>query len=686
MNLLNPVLHTHAFMPGSRVDIDRVLPAQLKDPGEVEEWIEKLGEAPRFQERIAPVKTILGGDAVSGKNWTDMMLRAYRQFFKSYAHIAFYIRQALVDRFGEHGLLPFMSFDIEPCIIERMIELDYEESENSYGILLELMRTGVISPAATVPFHVILPMLGSEFDQRLCVRMAFEFYWRLAREYQEFIQDQHDEHAFVLPFFLPEYSYSDDSVRIIIEEFLAKAEREGVEDPHLVLLLDNSQAIDCDIDVLMKSWNRLLLGDEKPPVSVIFRDRAFSEWMSYSRPSVKKLIDRTIAKVDADLNAQGVNYCWAHFENIEDLTFDAKSLANFEQRIIKLAQLSYLTISPDVYVRRKLLRRFSLIAHEPQFVRVRSVTAGNDWHAKPSIGRWEGVLDSNAPIRLVDESRLITRRVRGMGRQQVLMPQCWKIAYLQAIRTCAAAVKGDPEKLEGGVIGLLTELSGVKDPATARQNIFDFLTGYGYVYWREHYLQHDLSEADINLYALVDDHLLRSSRKRLREQDYLVAGVAAQAYLFALDAMRSHATHWDNLDQRAAYQNIVMITLAMTNMITIYRWLNRPSEEKRLFDLMRTELFDFESAYDRYQLAEYGVTPPEWEIALKSEIEDSSLNLVARAARRTAARHLKPLGYKKEFSREDDQLPNHTGHIWSAEIENINYKWENKLFCGLREE
>ncbi|MCX7626236.1 MAG: hypothetical protein N2Z21_08510 [Candidatus Sumerlaeaceae bacterium] len=684
MNLFNPVFHAHAFMPGSRIDIDRVLPENLQDE-DIDAWIEKLGEPPRFTERISPVGTILGADAVRGKNWTDMMLRAYRQFFKTYSQIAFYIRQVLVDRFGEHGLLPFMSFDIEPCIIERMIDLDYEEGENAYGILLELIRTGVISPAATVPFHVILPMLGNEFDQRLCVRMGMEFYWRLVREYREFIEDVHNERTFVLPFFFPEYSYSEESARIVVEEFLRLTEREECENPHLVLLLDNSQAIDCDIDVLMKSWNRLKWGDEKPPVSIIFRDKAFSEWMTYSRPSVKKLLDRTIAKVDSDLNAAGVNYCWAHFENIEDLTFESKSLSNFEQKIVKLAQLSYLTIAPDVFVRRKLLRKFSLIRHEPQFVEVRSVTAGNDWHAKPSLGRWEGVLDSNAPIPLVDESRLITRRTRS-GRQQLLMPQCWKIAFLRAIRTCAATVKGNPDTLEGGVVALLAQISNVKDPSKARENIFDFLAAYGYVYWREHFLQHDMSEADVELHALVDDLLLRGAKKRLRDEDYLIAGVAAQAYFFALDAMRSHATHWENLDQRAAYQNVLMITLALCNLIAIYHWLKKPAEARKVFDVMKTELFDFESAYHRYALAEYGVTPPEWEAVIASEIEDSPLNLVARAARRTAARHLRCFGFKKELGRDDELIPPATGHIWNAEIENINYKWENKLFCGLREE
>ncbi|AXA36800.1 hypothetical protein BRCON_2023 [Candidatus Sumerlaea chitinivorans] len=684
MNLLNPVYHAHAFQPGSRIDIDRVLPASLDDE-DIEEWIEKFCEPPRFIERISPVSTLLGNELVRGKNWTDMMLRAYRVFLRVYHGISIYIRQALVDRFGEHGLLPFMSFDMEPCLMERMIELDYEESENTYGTLMELVRSGVLSPAATVPFHVLLPMLDSEFDKRLCLRIAMTLYWKMLREYHDFIVQVHDERAFVMPFMLPEYAYANDVGRLLVEEFMRLAEEEELDEPHLVLLLDNQQAVDRDLDVLMKSWNMLQLDGKRVPVSLVFRDRAFSEWMIYSRPSVKKLIDRTIAKVDSDLNAAGINYCWAHFENIEDLTFDAKSLMNFEQKVIKLAQLSYLGIAPDVYVRRKLLKIFRRISHEPQLVELRNGSSGNDWHSRPNLGRWEGVLDSNAPIQLVDESRPYVRRTR-TGKAHETGPQCWKIAFNRAIRTCARAVKGDPETLTGGALEVLAGICGAKDRNHARENIFDFLTNYLYIHWREYFIQHDLSEADIQLRDMVDETLLRGVRKRLKDEDYLIAGVAAQAYYFALDAMRSHATHWENLDQRAAYQNVVMITLALCNMMYIYHWRKKPAEARRLFELMRDELFHFESAYERYQLADYGVTEEEWQDALKSQVEDSTLNLVARAARRTAVRHLKHLGYKKEFTRDDELLTPNTGHLWTAEIENLNYKWENKLYCGLREE
>ena len=101
---------------------------------------------------------------------------------------------------------------------------------------------------------------------------------------------------------------------------------------------------------------------------------------------------------------------------------------------------------------------------------------------------------------------------------------------------------------------------------------------------------------------------------------------------------------------------------------------------------MKVELLDFASAYHRHRLADYGVTEQEWRDSIKSLVDETEINIVTRATRRTAARHLRPLGYRKDFTREDEFLTSNCGHIWSAEVENTNYKWENKLFCGMREE
>jgi hypothetical protein len=62
------------------------------------------------------------------------------------------------------------------------------------------------------------------------------------------------------------------------------------------------------------------------------------------------------------------------------------------------------------------------------------------------------------------------------------------------------------------------------------------------------------------------------------------------------------------------------------------------------------------------------------------------MNVVERATRRIAARHLRPLGYRREFSLEDENILSSVGHIWSGEVINTNYNWENRYFCGLKEE
>jgi hypothetical protein len=635
-------------------------------------------------ERISPVSTVIGTEVIRGKNWSEMMLKSFRVFLRIYTSVSYYIRQALAERFNERGMIPYMSCDIEPCTLHRMVELDYELGENTYGSFMDLFRSGVMAPCATAPFHVILPMLDNDFDRRLCIRMGLIFYWKIIKDYHAYTRAAHGETKFVMPFWLPECGYSDRVAQILDEEFRAMAKADRIQDPHLVLLLDNQQSSGRDLDVLMKSWNRLKLDDHQN-VSVIFRDRGFSDWVTYSNPSVKKLIDRTIAKVDSELNALGLNYCWGHFEDIESLTFSSKSAVNFEQKIVKLAQLSYMAVSPDVFIRRKLSGKFTRIPHEPQDVKVRDNTGWLDWHANVSLGRWEGVLDSNSQFKLVDENRPYVRRTR-TGKVHEPGPQCWKLAYNRAIKTCASAIKGDPETLKGGFLEVLAGICGAKDLKVAKRNVSNFLANFVHIHWREHFIQHDMSEADIQLQEIVNDHLIKDTRKRIKDSDYVMAGVAAQGYMFALDAFRSHATHFENMDQRAAYQNVAMLVLGMCNLVSILHWQGKQAEAKKIVELLKAELIDFKTAYTRYRLADFGVTEQEWADAVKPGIDETTANVIERAARRTAARHLRPLGYRKDFSKDDENSTSNVGHIWSAEIENTNYKWENKLFCGLREE
>lgn len=682
-NQLHPVYHSHSCQLGSRVDIDRVLPVNLDDE-DLEELIENLSEPPRYRERIAPVTTVLGTEIVRGKNWTDMMMKCYRVYLRLFSSVSYCVRQAISDKFNERAMVPFMSCDIDPDTLHRMIELDYEQGENTYGTFMELYRTGVIAPCATVPFHAILPLLDDDYDRRLSIRIGLLYYWDIVKEYHNFLRAAHGDQTFILPFWLPECGISRDVLKILHEEFQACAKKDKISDAHLLVLLDNLQTNIRDNDVMMKSWD-VIKPDEKTTIHVIFRDRGFSDWVTYSNPSVKKLIDRTIAKVDSELNVQDVDYCWGHYEEVESLTFSNKSAANFEQKIVKLAQLSYLSMSPDFFIRRKMSGRYKSAPHEPLEVQVKDNTGWTDWHNSVSLGRWQGVLDSNAIFKLVDENRPYVRRTR-TGKVQDNGHQAWKMAYDRARWICSKECKGDPETMKGGFLEILSGLTGAKDPKIARRNVTEFLVHYAYVHWREHFLQHDMSEADIELREVVDQFLIKDCKRRMKDEDYVMAGVAAQGYYFILDSHRSYATAWENLDQRAVFQCTLMLVLGMCNLISLLHWQERPQDAKRILDLIRTELIGFKDAYDRYRLADYGVTRQEWDESLKSQIEESPLNIVERVTRRTAARHLRPLGYRKDFTKDDENLTTNVGHVWSAEVENSNYKWENKLFCGLREE
>lgn len=681
-NQLHPVYHSHSCQLGSRIDIDRTLPPSLEDE-DLDEWIEKLSEPPKYMERICPVSTMVGPELVRGKNWTDMMMKAYRVFLRIFSQISYYTRQAMAEKFEERGMLPFTSLDIDPDTLHRMIELDYEQGENTYGTVLELFRTGVASPCATSPFHAILPLLDNDFDRRLCIRTGLLVYWDFIKLYHEHLRTVHGDTRFILPFWFPECGYSQKCLEILYEEFLALARRDRINDPHLLLLLDNVQVHPTDIDVLMKSWNQVKLGDAT--ISVVFRDRSFSDWVTFSNPSVKKLIDRTIAKVDSELNEQGVDYCWGHFEELETMTFNNKSAINFEQKVVKLAQLSYLTVSPDVFVRRKMNGRFGRAAHEPQVIELKERTAWTDWHSNPTLGRWQGVLDSNSYFKLVDENRPYIRRTR-TGKVQEIGPQAWKLAYFKVRRTVSKFAKGDPDTMMGGFLEILAGLVGAKDPKITRRNVTEYLVHYSHAHWRELFLQHDLSEADVEIRALVDQYLLQDVKKRFKDEDYFMAGVAAQGYYFILDSHRSYSTAYENLDNRAVYQCTVMLTLGLCNLISLLTWQEKTAEAKKTLELLKTELLDFQSAYHRYILADYGVTEQEWRESLKSQVDESPANIVERAARRIAARHLRPLGFKRDFTKEDEHITTNVGHIWSAEVENSSYKWENKLYCGLREE
>ena len=87
---------------------------------------------------------------------------------------------------------------------------------------------------------------------------------------------------------------------------------------------------------------------------------------------------------------------------------------------------------------------------------------------------------------------------------------------------------------------------------------------------------------------------------------------------------------------------MTLLTLSICNAMYVYHWNDDAKSARKLLALLKTELLDFEGAYERYKLSEHGVTKQMWLDCLHSEAPDSNDNVVRRAALRVAARHLRP--------------------------------------------
>jgi len=711
IHLFHPIYHCYTYPIGNRTDVERRLPVDL-DKEDTEDLIDNFSEPPVWLERYAPLAVQIGDQIIRGKNSPDLMLKLYRSMFELFRGIGQFIESSVTQSAAEGVRVPFMSLCVDPDTLHRIIETDYELGEAAYGNLMKLYSEGVISPCMTTPFHAMLPLLNSDVEIRICIRSAFIFYLRIVRIYHDYLRRNGESGLMVLPFWLPECSVNQRVIEILREEFTAFCKKEKVSVGHLVILLDNHQAKFDENDVLMKMWNQVRDGngasDEGRPrarrakksglhegvrrPSILFRDRSFSDWVIHASPSVKKLLDRTIAKVDSDINAQNVHYGWAHFEELESMTYSPRSIINFQQKLIKLTELGYVPLSPDFYVRGKLRKEFGCTKQEPQLVELAEQSVGNGWNLEDStcFGRWSGQTSNGTEGEEGDAEapKVVHRpyeRTTEEGKEIVKGDSCWKIAWNQARAKCHQALVGDLESLEGGMAEVLAGLSGHTEPDKARRNVHDFLANYTYIYWREHFIQHDLAEADINILEIVNKYLRAGLKKEMGEIDCAKAGAAAQAIYFAIDSGRSMGSGWENMDQRAFYQNVVMLTLGLCGGIYVYHWTDDKAGACKLLGLIKEELLGFEGAYERYHLEKLAIRRGDWLTAIQSEIKDSADNVVYRAALRVAARHLRPLGYTEEFSRQDASMTTNVGHLWSIESCRENFCYENPLFCGVSE-
>lgn len=694
-NRLHPVQVEYSYPIGTRVDMDRALPLDLEEE-DPEDVLDLLASPPEYEDRISPLTCTMEASKITGINPVDLEVKFVRKLSVNLKKIAGEIEIASQAVFGERGTVSFMGLMLDPDFIARIIETDYDTADNVYSRLMGMIERGAVTPVATTPFHTLLPLYQHDFEIRLLVRLGLEFYWPLMRKYNRAVAKNTGERYFIVPFMLPEGAYNAKVLQILHEEFVKRCDAEEISPCHLVVMLDSDQSKEREQDALMKRWNTLRPAPTtRDIVTILFKERSFSDWVIQGHPSTKKQLDRTIAKVDAVLRDRGIDHLWSHFEPLSTLLSTFKTCHNFEQKILKLTQLRYQPCGPDVFVRRKLLKSFGMEESEPRRTSLKDNTIWNSWEENAApMDRFLGYTESGSGFsskRELAEPRPYEQRLPDGTRKSCPGSQCWKPALMASLQRVHRAIVGEPKTFMGGMLGLMREVLPIRRVPVAMRNIEDFLVSMARVTWKEHFIHHVCSEADIQIREMCQSHLLKDApadeEVELSDEECAILAVAGHAIFHSHMGLNSTAFAFENIDNRAVYDNVAMMTLAVAHAIAAYKWHGDEEKAQELFNVYNEELLNFEKAYTRHNIKDFGVSEKVWKQTIASEVPtESELNVVARAARRVGAKHLRLMGFRKEFDRKDEMISTSTGHLWSHEIEHLNYQWENEAFCGLREE
>jgi hypothetical protein len=693
-NRLHPIQVEFSYPIGSLVDMEYKLPPDLED-ADLAELLDDYSSPREFEERLAAVSAQFNHDTISGKSPKELEIKFIRILARRLEGVAEVLAEANAENFGERGPVAFMGLGLDPETINRVIELDYETADNVYSRITKLWEKGHITPVVTTPFHTLLPLYQHDFEIRLLCRIALEYYWPVLKKYNRAVLRSHGEKMFVCVFWLPEGAYSAKVLQILHEEFTKLCEAEDLGPSHLVLLLDAEQSRERETDLLMKRWNTLRPAPTtRDIVSIIYRERLFSDWVLEGHPSTKKQLDRTIAKVDAVLRDRGIDHLWSHFEPLTTLLSTPKSCVNFEQKLIKLTELGYQPCGPDVFVRRKLLKLYGMEDNEPRRTTLKDMTSWSAYADDPgSMVRFRGVEETGGftPKRELGPERPYARKMPDGTIRRSRGNPCWKPALQAALRNVHRAIVGEPKTFMGGMLGLFKQIIPIRRVPVMMRNVEDFLIRYARIHWKEHFIHHVFSEADIRVDEYAVETLLANlpedaERDSLEDKELVTCGVAAEAIYLAHHGLSSIPFHAEHIDQRATWQAVAMMTLAVVHAIHALKWNGLNEEADRLFAIYKEELLDFGNAFQRHGIASLGVEEKMWKATIKSQVADSDLNIVERAARRVGATHLRTIGYRKDFDRADEHISTNVGHFWSTEINQPNLQWENEAFCGMVEE
>ena len=693
----HPLFHLFLTLPGTAVDLhDSNLPAVLEEDHETDTAIDALSAPPKFHERMTQISTMIGKTLVRGNNYTDLMMRCMHVIFErmdkvhSFASTLPHSKPSRVN----NAIAPSFSFAFAPEEMQRLIEQDYETGDLTFSYYLKLVGNGVIAPFVTFPFHSLLPTI-EDYDKRVIIRAGFNIYWPILTLHNNTIAKACGDKLFILPVQLPQLGYDIATLRIICQEAQLKANKEKTENVQLLLLLDYSQLHSTDLDQQMRSIGRIdlsELGIGNGNVWTIHTDIKFSSWTNRNMNMVKKVVDRTIAKVDVEWESKKLDYTWLHTDPLDEVLQTERGLDALEERFVKLHQLGHTPCAPDFYLRAKLSGQWKRLPGEPHSVKVKNRSACDEWNIeRASFGRWLGLYNTETQFAFVDASRPYTRLIPKNIPVQEPGSQAWKIAWNLVLNRFVQHLRGNIATMQGGMLGALAQIVGEQHPiVTVKKNVQAFLAQYSMAYYRDIFVQQQWSEQECSLHVLCDELTQGLQREPLTGEEMAMAGMAAQGYYFLQHARRTQGLHWENPDQSAMFETVIFLMAAIRNTCYLYQWREEPELKKELFDMVRRELFEFHKVYTRYNLNHYGITPAEWEQVMKSQVDDLPDNIFTRTARFAAANMLVKLGFQVTENDppviKDRWVGSACGHIWNSDCVQTNLKWDNKYFCGVTEE
>jgi len=582
---LDLCFHFHAYQPGD------VILRKQGDPR----------HPPELAERRSPVTLRMGKTDIRGDNWTDAMLRFYGAIWK------------LFRETGRGATAPFCSVDIEPWTLKLLAQ----RRPDSFWAFRELLRSRLLDPVATVPFHVLLPHVEPE-EQRFLSRLAFRLHDAVFGPYSADAP---------LGFWFPEALYSERAARSVIQSFqgreLERGRSNGAGRRRLFFILDQNQFVGVDYPQKAMSANFVMVDDERVPV--FGRDRQISDRWAFRQGTIPELVaDITANRTDPVKEGKAIQYALTLASDLESLAGSAEQGERFRELGTALERALIGRLSHSAFLDRKLKNEYQSwegeLLSKAFMVKIRDFSSWSDYLDLgvdyPSDTRWTGLRRWDG---LVISRTLGNRRIS----------QIWKQGFAKAQSRAARLVRmGTYESIERCLPG--------KRPGDDLQ-VESFLLGYSNLVFAPLLLASGAQE------RLDFQHLLEDRLPQCRDEQE--AALAARAYHEMLMSSRSCPRFWENIDTRVTFQSVVFLAHALLDIAECCERLGlkeRAAESEKLFS---SNLLDFHEAYRYYQLAGlfgaqgWEVSEEAWHMAIQSEIpQKSSYDVVKRAALFVASR------------------------------------------------